>query len=813
MREYNYKDIEAKWQKKWADEKLYETDINTSKEKMYVLDMFPYPSGEGLHVGHPKGYIATDVYSRMKKMSGYEVLHPMGWDAFGLPAEQYAIKNKIHPSVAVEKNIARFKQQLSILGFNYDWSREINTTDPEFYRFTQWTFKQMFKKGLTHQSHEPINWCPSCQTGLANEDLDAGKCERCGSEVEKKPLRQWVIEITKYADRMLADLDGLNWPEHIKESQRNWIGRSEGAEFDFTLVDAPVPSVKIFTTRADTLFGATFVAISAELAHSWIVGGWNAGVEVKEYVSTTLEEQKEVLDYGVERKKTGIFAGVYAINPATNEKIPVWVANYVLGGVGTGAIMAVPAHDERDFDFAKKYNLEVKKVISTFKEGDAWSETNTHEGVLLNSKNFDSLSSQEARFKIIEAFGGKKVTRYKLQDWVFARQRYWGEPFPIVFDENENPFVVADSELPVKLPQVESYEPSGTGESPLATIKDWVEVYGYINDENEFVTLDRTDARAKKFTRETNTMPQWAGSSWYYLRYIDSKNNTVLVDKNKEKKWSPVDFYVGGAEHATRHLIYARFWHKFLFDIGVVNYEEPFKRLQNVGLIQAEDGRKMSKRFGNVVDPNDIVATYGADTLRVYEMFMGPFDQAVSWSTKNMGGTARFLERVWKLQDKIVSDKKNSDKIISLLHKTIKKVSEDIELFKFNTAVSQMMILINALDEEGYVSKETYSIFIQLLAPFAPHMTEELWFELGNTSSIHTSHWPKYDESKTIDTEVTIALQISGKMRDTFVAPVGLSDEEVHTLAKKTAGYQKYVAENTPKKVIVIQNKLINIVL
>lgn len=784
MKEYDFKNIESKWQKKWLDENLYETKTSSVKEKMYVLDMFPYPSGDGLHVGHPKGYIATDIYSRMKKMNGYEVLHPMGWDAFGLPAEQYALKNKIHPKVAVETNIKRFKEQLALLGFNYDWSKEVNTTDPEFYKWTQWIFKKMFKHNLAYQSNEPINWCPSCMTGLANEDLDGDKCERCGTAVEKKPLRQWVLKITNYADRMLEDLDALNWPESIKESQRNWIGKSVGAEFDFELVAAPEASVRIFTTRADTLYGATFVAISAELASSWLTKGWRADTTVPAYVAKTLEEQKVKVDYSVTPEKTGIFSGIYAINPATKEKIPVWIANYVLGGVGTGAIMAVPAHDERDFNFAKKFDLPIKEIE------------------LLKTKE-----------EMTEIFNGKKVTRYKLEDWVFARQRYWGEPFPIVFDENNTPFVVADSELPVKLPEVESYEPTGTGESPLANITDWVEVYGYLDENNEFVGLDKSDSRAKKFTRETNTMPQWAGSSWYYLRYVDPKNGDVLVNKDLENKWSPVDFYVGGAEHATRHLIYARFYHKFLYDIGVVNHPEPFKRLQNVGLIQAEDGRKMSKRFGNVVNPDDIVKDYGADTLRVYEMFMGPFDQSVSWSTKNMNGSARFLERVWKLSSKADTNVIDSTKVISLLHKTIKKVSVDIEEFKFNTAISQMMILTNALEEEVSISAGTYGIFIQLLAPFAPHVAEELWSELGNTTSIHLSEWPKYDESKTVDTEVTIALQVSGKLRDTFTIPVGLRDEEVHNLAKKTAGYEKYVGESQPKKVIVIQNKLINVVL
>lgn len=827
MKEYDYKTIEAKWQKKWSDDNLYGTDLVSTKEKMYVLDMFPYPSGEGLHVGHPKGYIATDIYSRMKKMKGYEVLHAMGWDAFGLPAEEYAIKNKVHPRLAVEKNIKRFKEQLSILGFNYDWSKELNTTDPEFYKWTQWIFKQMYKKGLAHQSYEPINWCPSCMTGLANEDLENGRCERCGSEVEKKPLRQWVLEITKYADRMLVDLDALNWPEHIKESQRNWIGKSEGAEFDFAIVDGPVSSVKIFTTRADTLYGATFVAVSAEMAESWINSGWSTTDEVKSYIKSTIDEQKIKLDYGVEREKTGAFSGVYAINPATNEKIPVWIANYVLGGVGTGAIMAVPAHDERDFDFAKKFDLPIISVVipsESFKNNNIdqiilQSIHNngyyffTGEGILIGSSTFSSMTSHTTRDEIVREFNGTKVSRYKLQDWVFARQRYWGEPFPIVFDENNNPYVVADSELPVKLPEVESYEPTGTGESPLAAIKDWVEVYGYIDENNEFVSVPKDDSSAKKFTRETNTMPQWAGSSWYYLRYIDPHNSDVMVDKTLEKKWSPIDFYVGGAEHATRHLIYARFYHKFLFDIGVVSHPEPFRRLQNVGLIQAEDGRKMSKRFGNVVNPDDVVAIYGADTLRVYEMFMGPFEQSVAWSTKNMGGSARFIERVWKLQSKVSTTTTDTVEVIAIFHKTIKKVTEDIENFKFNTAISSMMILLNLLDEEESVSKESYVSLLQLLAPFAPHVTEELWSELGNTTSIHTSVWPRFDESKMLTTEVTIALQIAGKMRGTFIAKAGISQEEAILQAKSTEGYKKYVGEVTPKKIIFVQDKIINIVL
>lgn len=775
MKSYDHKKFDAYWQVKWQENKLYETPRLPGKKKSYILDMFPYPSGEGLHVGHPKGYIATDIYSRFKRMNGYDVLHPMGWDAFGLPAEQFALKNKVHPRVAVEKNVAMFKQQLSHLGLSYDWSREIDTTDPSFYKWTQWIFTKLYEKGLAYESNEPINWCPKCKTGLANEDVNTdGTCERCDTKVEKKPIRQWVLKITDYADRMLSDLDALNWPEGVKLAQKNWIGRSEGAEFDFKLVDASQDSVRIFTTRADTLFGATFVAISAELANDWIKKGWNVNEEIKNYIATTLEEQKKENDYSVVPEKTGVFSGIYAINPANQEKIPVWIANYVLGGVGTGAIMAVPAHDERDFDFAKKFNLPIKEISldKTIKE-------------------------------MIEDFNGKKVVKYKIQDWVFARQRYWGEPFPVVRDENGKVYMVDESELPVLLPNVESYEPTDTGESPLATIDEWVNVKGYITDKGTF----KTSTDGNSFTRETNTMPQWAGSSWYYLRFIDPNNQNALVDKELEKAWQPVDVYVGG-DHATRHLIYARFWHKFLYDIGVVSTTEPFSRLEFLGFILAEDGRKMSKRWGNVINPDDVVAEYGADTLRVYEMFMAPFEQTAAWSTSSIKGSDKFLDRVYNLQKKIGTESTTQTE----LHKTIKKVTEDIENFKFNTAISQMMILVNAM-ESGSFTKDDYINLLKILAPFAPHLTEQLWNELDNTTSIHTTDWPVYDENKLVVDEVTISLQISGKLRGTFVVPFGSSDDFVTSEAKKTDGYKKYVGENEPKKVIIISNRLINIVI
>jgi leucyl-tRNA synthetase len=827
MKLYDHKNNDIKWQKKWEEDKIYETPRVPGSKKVYILDMFPYPSGEGLHVGHPKGYIATDIYSRFKRMHGYDVLHPMGWDAFGLPAEQFALKHKIHPRVAVEKNVANFKQQLYHIGCDYDWSREINTTDPAFYKWTQWIFTKLYEKGLAYESHEPINWCPSCKTGLANEDLNGDKCERCDSVVEKKPLRQWVLKITEYADRLIKDLDELKWPEGIKTAQKNWIGRSEGAEFEFKLMDVKEyvdtqMSVKIFTTRADTLFGATFVAISAELASSWFDKGIICGDEVKKYIVATLEEQKKENDYSVIPEKNGVFSGVYAINPATNEKIPVWIANYVLGGVGTGAIMAVPAHDERDFDFAKKYNLPILCVITpsafngSFNSKDTDKETEiifnkiingeevyTYEGKLRNSGEFNGLNSEEAKIKIIEAFSGKKVVKYKIQDWVFARQRYWGEPFPVVRDKDGKVYMVDESELPVLLPEVESYEPTGTGESPLAAITEWVNVKGEITDRGTF----RQSEGGSPFTRETNTMPQWAGSSWYYLRFADPYNEQALIDPSIEKAWSPVDVYVGG-DHATRHLIYARFWHKFLFDIGAVSHSEPFIRLEFLGFILAEDGRKMSKRWGNIINPDDVVSEYGADTLRVYEMFMAPFEQTAAWSTSSIKGADKFLDRVYVLRQKIGE----VSTVEVELHKTIKKVTNDIENFKFNTAISQMMILVNAM-ESGSFTRVEYEMLIAILAPFAPHLTEQVWHELGQNSSIHTTLWPSYDEKKLQESSVIMSLQIGGKMRGTFEIPFGSEDSVVVGEVKKLAIYKKYIGDSEPKKIIVIKNRLVNIVI
>jgi leucyl-tRNA synthetase len=755
------------------------------KKTCYVLDMFPYPSGEGLHVGHPKGYVATDIYSRYKKMLGYDVIHPMGWDAFGLPAEQYAIKNKVHPRAAVEKNIANFKKQLENLDFDYDWDREISTTDPEFYRWTQWIFKQLYKKGLAYEVYEPINWCPSCKTGLANEDLDGNNCERCGSTVEKKPLRQWSLRITDYADRMISDLDKLAWPEWVKIAQKNWIGRSEGSEIDFKVQGKDFDSkFTVFTTRADTLFGCTYTVLAPE--HALVRELLDKNIitnksEVEKYILEV--KDKTDIERGAEgREKTGVkLEGVMAINPANQKEVPVYIADYVLASYGTGAIMAVPAHDERDGEFAKKYGIEV---------------------IVLDVNDTD-----EERKKITEAVGGKLVKKYKLRDWVFARQRYWGEPFPIVYATNEDgiadhsrTYVVADSELPILLPNVESYEPTGTGESPLANIKEFTDVYGYINDQDEFVSCDKSDPRAKLFKRETNTMPQWAGSSWYYLRFLDPKNSSALIDKDIEKKWqhdgATVDLYVGG-DHATRHLIYARFWHKFLFDIGVVTTEEPFGRLEFLGFILAPDGSKMSKSKGNTINPDDIVKEFGSDTFRIYEMFMAPFEATAIWSTSSIKGVKRFVERVEKLQSKIGNPCQNQN----IIHQTIKKVGEDIEGFKFNTAVSQMMIALNEFEAKG-ISQEEYDKFMSILAPFAP-----------NVSNKYTkSAWPDYDQDKLTANEVTIVVQINGKLRGEVIVAKDVSDEDVLLAVKSSEIWSKFVTTE-PKKIITIKNKLVNIVI
>ena len=825
MKKYEHKKIERKWQKYWKDKKIYKTKEGGKKPKCYVLDMFPYPSGEGLHVGHPRGYIATDVYSRFKRMNGFNVLHPMGFDSFGLPAENYAIKNKIHPEIAVKNNVKKFKGQLEFIGFDYDWDREIITSDSEFYKWTQWIFLKMFEKGLAYESYEPINFCPSCLTGLANEDVEDGKCERCGTPVVKKPMRQWVLKITDYAERMIEDLDEMKgWPEHIKEAQRNWIGKSEGTTIKFEIrstksetnskfqIQNSKQFIEVFTTRIDTIFGVTYLVLAPE--HS-IINNLKLKIENFDEVSKYIEEAKnksELQRTNLAKEKTGVeLKGIKAINPFNNEEAPIFVADYVLGGYGTGAVMAVPAHDERDWEFAKKYNLPVKMVICPNYPKPicpVLENAYTGEGHLVGSGEFNGIKSSEAKEKMTRLLEEKKIgskkINYKLKDWVFSRQRYWGEPIPLIHCENCGVVAVLEKDLPVKLPKVKFYEPTDTGESPLAKMEKWVNV--------------KCPKCGGKGKRETNTMPQWAGSSWYYLRYLDPKNKKAPVDKKKENYWSPVDMYVGGTEHATRHLIYARFWHKFLYDIGVVKNKEPFLSLKNQGLIGGDDGRKMSKRWGNVVNPDDVVKEYGADSLRLYEMFMGPFDQPIPWDTRNIVGVKRFLDRVWKMQSKVIKSIKSvklqeNSKLDNLTHKTIKKVSEDIENFHFNTAISSLMILLNEMEREEKISIVHYSSFILLLSPFAPHVAEELWMSvLNNKKSIHIGKWPKFKEEKIHEKMFKLVVQIDGKTRDFFEVESGISENDARVLTLKRENVKKWIGDKQTVKIIYVPNKIINIV-
>lgn len=1002
---YDPKKIETKWAKVWEKNKTYKTKVDFKKKKLHVLDMFPYPSGEGLHVGHAKVFSASDIYSRFKRLQGYNVLHATGWDAFGLPAEQYALKNKVNPKISTKKNTENFERQMKLLGLSYDYDRTVNTTSPEFYKWTQWIFKQLYKDGLCFESYEPINWCPSCMTGLANEDLEDGKCERCGSVVEKKPIRQWVIKITEYAEKLLSGLNEVGWRENIKDMQRNWIGKSEGAEIDFKLVAGNSENnFTIFTTRPDTLFGCTYCVFAPEHKLIQELLKFDQGptlvknkIEVEKYIEET--KGKSEIERGAEGKeKTGVkLEGVYAINPANQKQIPVYIADYVLASYGSGAIMAVPAHDERDFEFAKKFDIPVVDVVleqrnprfpdgvfrkvgisiiensrgeilmqsvtnsegytdygfpgGGIEEGDTeevgtikevkeetgyinfetikrigvleanyysknrkinrqalaygyyfklknedrvpqeftelekkfnienfWvskskaleiisskdsnsgedlpfykrflenkMDVYTERGILFNSGEFDGMESEEAKKKITEFVGGKMVTKYKLRDWVFARQRYWGEPFPIVFDENHKSYLVADKDLPVKLPDVKNYEPTGDGESPLKNIKNWVEVYGFINKQKEFesvdikkvklfkktkstnVSLGEAAQRAegvgtykgnivKKFTRETNTMPQWAGSSWYWLRYMDPKNNKAIVDKKLEKYWGQVDVYLGGMEHATRHLIYGRFWNRFLYDKKIISTKEPFKRLEAVGLVLDNNGRKMSKRLGNVINPDDVIAQFGADTLRCYIAFAGPYHQDFNWDSNNIVGARRFIERVWGLQNKIIQTE-NSE-IETILHKTIKKCEEDYEKLTFNTAIAQMMIFVNAVEKNGGISLSHYITLLKLLSPIAPFATFEILENLQTKfkkeikkEKLEFTIWPKWNAKKIQSKNVNIALQVNGKLRDTFLCDIDLSDEEVRGLAENTEGWKKWVVGSEIKKVIIIKNKIVNVVI
>lgn len=802
MRAYDFSQKDSHWQDRWLSDKIY---APTGKgEKLYILDMFPYPSGQGLHVGHPLGYIATDIQARFGRMHGRDVLHPMGWDAFGLPAENYAIKTGVHPRITTEKNIETYRRQLRSLGFSYDWDREIATTDPEYYRWTQWIFLKLFERGLAYESNLPINWCPSCKTGLANEEvLKDGSCDRCGTQVEQKPLRQWVLKITAYADRLLEDLKELDWPEHIIEMQRNWIGKSTGTTMQMQVEGAPVPleeHIEIFTTRIDTVFGMSFVAIAPEhpLLEKMVTQ------EHKAVVDAYIEAAKNKSDLErteLNKDKTGVPTGSFAINPVNGKRVPIYVGDYVLGFYGTGVVMGVPAHDERDFAFAKKYNLPIHQVIVAKAETTPENELNeamTEDGILTNADQFSGLSSAEARIALTDWLEkenvGRKTTNYKLRDWIFSRQRYWGEPIPLVHCPACGVVAVPEDQLPVVLPEVERYEPSGTGESPLATIEDWVNT-----------TCPTCHGPAK---RETNTMPQWAGSCWYYLRFIDPKNTEALADPELLKEWLPVDMYVGGAEHAVLHLLYARFWHKVLYDCGVVPTKEPFHALRNQGMIQGEDGQKMSKSRGNVVNPDGVIEQYGTDTFRTYEMFMGPFESSTPWSTSSIEGVHRFLARVWRLQE-ILHDGASTEAELRILHKTIKKVTEDIPVMSYNTSVAQMMICCNTFTDLGRVSKEAFMQFLLILAPFAPHMTEELWEKLGGGYSIHQQTWPSFDPELAKDNLVKIGVQVNGKVRGTIEIAPDMPEPEA--LEHAAQAVQKFL-EGTVVKQIYVPGKIVNFV-
>lgn len=854
---YPFSTIEPKWQKYWEENKTFKTveDKNYPKDKrLYILDMFPYPSGDGLHVGHPEGYTATDIYSRFLRMSGYNVLHPMGFDSFGLPAENYAIKTGIHPLITTRKNMETFRRQIKSIGLSYDWDREISTSEESYYKWTQWIFLQLFKKGLAYEKEAPINWCPSCLTGLANEEVKDGKCERCGTQIQRKNLRQWILKITEYAERLLEDLDELDWPESIKIMQKNWIGKSTGAEVDFALVDKDGKKtgqkIKVYTTRPDTIFGATYMVLAPE--HELVKSITTSNQE--KAVASYIEEAAKKSDLertDLAKNKTGVFTGAYAINPLTEQKIPVWISDYILISYGTGAIMAVPAHDERDFEFAAQFNLPKIKVVAGTEEWESgkrdFSEEpkvcTTEDGYSVNSKQFDGLKTEEAKTKIteyLESLGiAKRAVNYKLRDWIFSRQRYWGEPIPLVHCPSCGIVPLNEHALPLTLPQVESYAPTGTGESPLAAIDSWVNT--------------KCPKCGKEAKRETNTMPQWAGSCWYYLRFIDPHNNEAFADKEKCDYWMPVDLYVGGTEHAVLHLLYARFWHKVLYDLGLVSTKEPFTRLVNQGMITSfaymrknkslvpvdkvkkisetefediETGEKleqviakMSKSLKNVINPDDIIKEYGADTLRLYEMFLGPLEVSKPWNTSGIMGVFRFLEKIWNLSDREIYKTPVNDTstpetktLTVLLNKTIKKVTEDTASLNFNTAISQMMIFINEVSKHKKIPHYVWYNFVKLLNPYAPHLAEELWQKMGNDESIAYSHWPMFVEKFCVDQTCTVVVQVNGKLRGKFEAEAGTSKEELERLALSNEGAIRNIEGKEIKKIITVPDKLVNIV-
>ena len=802
---YNHKNIEPKWQKYWDENDVFKTEDFIDKPKYYILDMFPYPSGSGLHVGHPLGYIATDILARFKRHQGYNVLHPMGWDAFGLPAEQYAIKTGTHPSKTTKDNVANFKRQIKMLGFSYDWSREINTTDPEYVKWTQWIFVQLYKKGLAYEAEVPVNWCPELKAVLANEEVVDGKSDIGGYPVFRVPMRQWMLKITKYADSLLSGLDDLDWPNSIKELQKNWIGKSEGAKIYFDLPSIN-QTLEVFTTRHDTLYGATYMVLAPE--HP-LVNNLTDDAQrdlVKKYVEES--SKKSDLDRTeLNKDKTGVWLGTYAINPVNNKEIPIWISDYVIMSYGTGAIMAVPGEDERDWDFAKKYNLPVVRTIDPGENFDGGAYTG--EGLLINSDFLNGLDISTAKEKmakwLIDNEKGEKTVQYKLRDWLFSRQRYWGEPIPVIH-QNGEPKILNERDLPLELPVVEKYEPSGTGESPLANVKDWVEVK---NSSGEIIGL-----------RETNTMPQWAGSCWYYLRYIDPNNKNKPWDINKEKYWMPVDLYVGGAEHAVLHLLYSRFWHHVLYDLGYVTHKEPFSKLFNQGMILGQDGSKMSKSKGNVINPDLTVDEYGSDSMRIYEMFMGPLDKAKPWSTTGLQGCSRFIKKLWSIlvnDDGVLSNKINevedSKETLQKLHSMIKKVSNNLDQMHFNTCVSEFMIFTNHIQKLESININTIKSFIVIMNPFMPHLCQELWEMAGQTSELSYVEWPKYDENLAESDEVIIPIQINGKRRSEISINLDMSKEKVIDMAKSDAKIISHIKNATIIKEIYIPGKIFNIVI
>ncbi len=803
---FSHQQIEQKWQKYWLENKTFRTGEDEEKPKFYALDMFPYPSGAGLHVGHPEGYTATDILSRMKRMQGYNVLHPMGWDAFGLPAEQYALDTGNDPAIFTKQNIDNFRRQIKELGFSYDWDREINTTDPGYYKWTQWIFTKLFEQGLAYVDEVAVNWCPALGTVLANEEVIDGKSERGGHPVERRPMKQWMLKITAYADRLLEDLEELDWPESIKDMQRNWIGRSEGAEVTFKVDGHDNEEVKVFTTRPDTLFGATYMVLAPE--HKLV------------NVITTAEQQEEVDSYKAKvaaksdlertelsKDKTGVFTGAFAVNPVNGESIPIWIADYVLVSYGTGAIMAVPAHDERDYEFAKKFDLNIREVVAG---GNVEEEAYAGDGEHVNSDFLNGLGKEEAIRNMIDWLEanhyGKKQITYRLRDWLFSRQRYWGEPIPIIHWEDGTMTTVPESELPLALPKMKEIKPSGTGESPLANAHDWIEV-----------TDPETGMKGR---RETNTMPQWAGSCWYYLRFIDPDNTEALADPEKLKKWLPVDIYIGGAEHAVLHLLYARFWHKVLYDIGVVTTKEPFQKLFNQGMILGENNEKMSKSKGNVVNPDDVVTSHGADTLRLYEMFMGPLDGSIAWSTNGLDGARRFLDRVWRLfvdeetgeLSKAIQDVPAEESFARVYHQSVKKITEDMTELRFNVAISQMMVFINEGYKQDVLPLDLIKGFVKMLAPIAPHLAEELWEKLGHAKTISYESWPTFDEAMLVENEIEVVVQINGKVKAKLVIPADSSREQMEEVAKQDEKVQEAIGDKTIRKVIAVPGKLVNIV-